>query len=80
MLYTTGRSRVKAIQTTTLYYDMSKYVVDILGGAVFQDIQMSSREQISPKRYNDIIAGSSCRRGDSLIFLFRGSITVGRQQ
>ena len=45
-----------------------------------KDMNMSSREQTSPTPYNNIIAGSSCHRGDSLKFLFRGSITVRRQQ
>ena len=61
------------------YYDMPKYVVRRVRRSSVKDIQsvVSSREQKPPTRYNDMIAGSSCHRGGSSKFLFRGSITVG---
>ena len=62
-------------------YDTPKYVVHVLGGAVSKTCrQTSSREQKSPTPYIDSIAVSSCHCKGSLVFLFRDSTIVPKQQ
>ena len=64
----------------TNYYDTPKYVVDVLGGVVSK----TYRHLTKSRNHRNVITASSralsCHHGGSLNFLFRGSITVGRQQ
>ena len=56
----------------TKYYDMSKNVVDVLGGAVSTIYRRLSESRNHRNVITSIIAGSSCHRGGSLKVLFRG--------
>ena len=55
----------------TNYYDTPKYVVDGLGGAVSKTYRRLPESRNHRHVITDIIAGSSCRRGGSLIFFQR---------
>ena len=66
-----GGAGSKKYSNSTNYYDTPKYVE-----GPCQRYTDSSREQKSPTRYDDFMAGSSCPFEGSWKFLFRGLIRV----
>ena len=58
----------KNTDNITNYYDTPKYVVDVLGGAVSNTYRRLPESRNHRHVITDFIAGSSCRRRNSLIF------------